>query len=1014
MFNFLKRPTEDPEEPNQYADWPRFGLLPDEDASQSFFAQAPLTTPIRSMVGQTTGTYSPAIIIGLGETGEIVLHQWVKQLSEQDSARKQFRLLVLHSNDQNPDWSSDTILTRKINLFPSDSHLPGKKYLSPREGSQIAFNQFGPYQSIKNYIIRCIEELRSEIQIFIVGSLCDPIIGTLGNLLQLLGLIRNSDNALLRGIIALLTFDSPASTNKLIPGDIYAALRELSRFTFKGVHMMEPAIGENSSGILDAELLDHIFLIDDSIYREDESRPGHFEQTAGQILSETLFVLTHPQGKTIWNHLKNEQAAGAVRTVIHSPVIHSLGITTLYLPLLELESYITVRLARAALQGERPGSKEGLFSNLPDAAQSSTLAHSWMISGPYSHPFFKWLTSVRNTGDLRSIPPIDRECVPIFAKKLAECLNQYLNNPASRGTLGVARGAVQKLLKRVVDVGEMCAGNLPLGVNRKKAQELKLLLSDLASIVDEVQRQISVWLNLLKSNPSLDLFQPFELTGSSAPQLNPFESPNQTFPFSSGESDNPFESGEVPNLFGSESLSPDLLPRPAKSFSLSKGQKRGIAFESLPAFFDRQIAAAVQELAVASGSRFRRSVLKVDNQDGALESFYLDVARPELSDSRSESRYFDRIRSRLGWWATVNPQTGQVILFAACLAHDRPSEADRRFSVFRPNQASELVLAVLQLVESQVQGQAFNVGEEWFLRQVENHIDFLRQAHQAFLHCHTHQIAALRNEKIAVRRGYLLFGQTDEQLRERTKHLIFQDLTKENSNWLSWQEKTRLTAFEITTNLPLSSVAQVASAYPAYLQGNFTHLYQQERHAREFEKALREINWENRDILLSPQTCLILARKGLVRLFFRAIMAGLIDRVIFTEGYRSFNRWAVIAFCEKWPEVSLADADEKTSLRQALQAFALDLPCRTKDVRNPFSAFTQNQYLQDLLGEVEKRSKSEEFKLIRSKLRSEVLPRWQQMGQSDILARDFACLLQVELDSLWDSREILNELEQKR
>ena len=126
-------------------------------------------------------------------------------------------------------------------------------------------------------------------------------------------------------------------------------------------------------------------------------------------------------------------------------------IATLYLPIDLLQKYASARLAKAVLIGEQQSYAEGLLHQSPNGGNGERLAISWMSEPPYDHEFFKWLLEINKPSDIKHFPPITSKHLPIFQKKIAAHLTNYLRDGTLDGTLR----AFQWLLDRLKKIEEI-------------------------------------------------------------------------------------------------------------------------------------------------------------------------------------------------------------------------------------------------------------------------------------------------------------------------------------------------------------------------------------------------------------------------------------------------------------------------------------------------------------------------------------------------------------------------------
>jgi len=962
MLKYFKRYKPSTGSHDPFESWPSIEDFQGEATIPSLFKEEHLTIPLRKPTSpQNDPQFSPALVIGLGNTGKLVIQQWSNLLAESSPSTVNLRsATILYNNNPTNLQELNIDLNREFNLLPQNGNVPYEGTHDSRAYLQACFNQVASYRQLKYYLINCVQELQKDVRVFIIGSVKEPIIGVIGNVLQLLMLIQN--NLPYNSVSVLLTTSSPDNNHCLEDGDSIAALREIGRFSFKGIHVMEPAIGENK-GMIDSNLIDYLFLFDSSILDKSSLPYIPFQEGSCQVLSETLFTLTHTANQKIWEHLNNDLAnAAQIRAQIHDPVIHSCGIATLQIPFRELQEYTSSRLTRAVLYGENPAQDEGFVNSDYSKDQCRVLISKWMHSPPYDHRFFKWLIEAKRPPDLKHIPPIENKHVTVFINKISHHLTHYLDNPKTGGSLLNGLEVINLFIEHFDNINNILKKQKPSDLSNQSKQNLLIFIEEILYGLKSIRHQFEEWIeffNLEFSNNTADLIaQEHQSTFS-----NPLE--RSTFTRKSGNQD------------------------------AAKSQ----ANRSLPEVLQKSIRQAEDNLKALAESDFRRSVIQGTSEEGEIKAFYLDVVRPELTSPNNISPFFNQVRERLGWWVRGDESESTIELLAVCLPSNWKSGDDKSQACYNPSQSDQFLQQVTRLCVNVSKKLELKLAPEWFEKRVDQHKNFLLRAQSPYLDYDRNEVAEMKIRNIAESRGYIIARNTP--VASRYLNVFYQQLPRQRVNTVRGGEPWSLTAFEITTNIPLQVVTDYQKGYPSYKVGNFDHLYSQERNAKQYEKKIRELDWQNKDTQLSTRTVITLADESMVRLFFRSLFFGLIDKKRVNSSFERTQKWVISDFGDYDPR-AIASAEDPKSLWHAFREFVLTIPNLQQNIGDPFHHDSKSEYLKMLALEVNRRSRLDEYKQQRKKVKNELLTQWQQMGKKDKLARDFALLMQVELDNIWD------------
>lgn len=923
------------------------------------------------------GKYGPAIVIGLGATGEHVLRQWLAQMAQVPEGRQEMLRALLITPKPVPPLPAEALPVWQFDLASSgDTIIAGGSH-SRRKAMHSSFRQAANYGPFQTYLRNCREELSNALAI-VVASLAESSIGLLGDVLQTLRLLSESverSNFLLN-ISVLLTLETPDPASALDYDEIYAALREIGRFTFIGPHQMEAPPGFND-GIVRTSLLDYLFVIEarnlSPLALDLRNTP--FDEGVGQALAELLFVLLQPASGPSIRDLLNK--VGQAHGQTHETVVHSLGIATLEVPLGELQSYVAARLAYAAFYGERSDRRtEGLLSRNESAADYAQfgrlITDRWLREGPCAHPLFEWLLEANGSDYFRVIPSLSREFEETFQAQLAHGLTALLNNPAEEDQLAQARAALDCLGQHFEKVeGWFKAAPAP-DPNATERLVFQALLHRWCDALRSLKQQVEAWEHVL-----LPTGRTTSARASEKSTMAAASRPNW-------RQASPTPSAEWRALTSSPSAtaSSDLTTVPT----------------SLPDFLLKQRQLAEAALTAAAGSQIR-CALTADCRKGLEEAelYYKDTVRPELSRyGLPNSLAFTRLRDRLGWWIELVP--GRLPeLFLICMpaeiagsGADAPPPPEARFG---PPEIEALGEAVLQLAQVQAQGLTNDLTGRWFRQRLARMADFLQRAQEPFL-AYDQDAVVARPNVAAHQPAYLIAR--DKTLTGDYKTIAFPNVAHRDINEVGGGEATRLTALAFRLNIPIRAIRTIQQMYQEYQRNPTEHLYQQEATARIYERRIWSVVSER--ILLPPDLTVALADPQLVTLFCQAVFCKLIT--VRRDEFGQNPTWTVASVGEQFPPLPLVSA-VTDGLWHALRRFALELPNDPEVDRNPtnhFCSLNRKEYIAELTKAVKDHAVRPEARAYREEFKKTILAEWQRRGEQDLLAKSFALVLNAELD----------------
>ena len=927
------------------------------------------------LLDSSTGTqlvprkYGPAIIIGLGRSGEIALRQWLEKLSE-DPAGAQTGLrsiLITHQPPTQP-LPNHVIKTRLLQLEQLQTMIGLRSApKGPRGEVNVLFRQVVNYRSFIEWLRDSLLDLNKEIQVFVVGSLAEPMIGLVGDILQILRALPESPSkdSPYANITALLSMTA-SGPESLSQEEIYAAQREIGRFTFNGPHVTETSFGLNR--MASSALLDHLFLVEgfsENLRYDFNGTP--FELGIGQVLSEAIFTLSHPAAAKIWENLaKDLRQSGQLRSELHKVVAHSLGIATLYVPIGAVQEYIAARLAYAALFGEKSDRAEGLLAlHDPHAdyrVEARLTARHWLLEGPCKHPLFTWLLDTTSPTNFLTVPRLSTDHEAIFRAQLSHGLVNFLNG-STGSDLDLANAALEFLAEHLARVAGWFESVKVQNPNAPERLTFQSLLSNWRETLQHFISTVQAWQRTLQPAPAA-----YD-TASAA--WNPDTQP---------------ASAVVQADWRSRSVSHPTTAAPTERQPSSVAeflqQARRVAETGI--------------IASARGRVYRSVTADLSGELKEVDAYYQDSVRPELSRYITEnSPAFTRVRERLEWWVSLAPGR-QPELLLLCWPPDatvEPGGNPPPEGCFKPADAEALGAALLMVSRTQVQRRAADLTGAWFRKRIEKMADFLRRATNAYIAFDLNMIALLPNA--ATRRSYLI-ARDPVMSRTYLSH-AFPDTPRLEINELGGGEATRFTALTFRLNIPTEAIYTFQQAYPEYQNksAESQHLYAQEAAATIYEK--RIWNLERERILLPPDLAVVLADQQLVTLFCQAAFCRLV--AVQYDKHDQNPQWIVVALGKEFTRLPLALADAD-GLFQALRCFALDLPNHLevdRNTTNPFYAH-RREYISELTKAVKDHAVRPEARAYREEFKKTILEDWRRRGEHDLLAKAFAHLLNAELD----------------
>lgn len=944
--------------PREFDDWPLIPDLKGDLVSKASLREFESFLPVQ----QDRREFSASVVVAIGKTGEEALSLLFEKIMQSNVEVDKALKAVLIT--ESPSILSD-ILGRKVRVIElqKSGTLYGPKIVprSERFSPLLSFQQVINYKKYQEWLQESLADLNSGVQVFFVGSLSDASIGILGEALQILRSIpKNLGRANL--LLRVCAFLSLGSVNKsgLAESEIFAASREVGRMTFSGPHCMNTSYGAES--VVRTALLDHLFILDTEL---PPSIPERKEVNIAQHLAETLFSLLHPSASFLWENLLNDikQAAG-IRTKSSHAVVHSVGIATSYIPLQKMKQYIALRLAFAALFGEREAKQEGLLTRAEerDVTQVGNAQHKFLTARTsFFHPVFDWILRASDSSYFDEVPDLEPEnFIPIFQLQLSHSLLAYLNEiPAN---LEKAKQELSQLDSHLLKCENYFKHSKPRQSNTVGRLNFEYILSKWRETVNALVADLAEWQKNILGK--ID-------TGSPG---KPVSSTSGISAVTDWRTEPLTKSGGWREIGKDE----PVLSRLSNTHDILLQWRKDVE----------------SELSVANTDRIYRSVAADDEGDlSQLETYYMDTVRPELSIvGRGNSPNFIRVQERLQWWVEIIPDKAPKLYLLCWLpsfkkAIDPPPQDVR----FRPEQFEGLASRLLNLALMQTERVEADLAGEWFPRRATTKADFLRRAEDVYIK-YDHNLAAKFSEA-AKRRSYLITNSPG--LSRNIVYDIFPNTPRLEINELTDGEKARCTALTLRLNIPVGSILKLREFQQTYSDGaaETVHLYSQERTAAAYEKRVWKLQREK--ILLAPEITVLLANPGLVTLFFQSLFAGVIRQ---NRRHDDKLIWQVDELDDFAP-LELADSG-KSGLLQAFQRFVLELPNDESVNQNPKNHFhpeRRNYYLAALT-EKAKKQRVASGKSGVDRLISEQVAYWQHQAQNDEKAHSFYVLLVCELE----------------
>jgi hypothetical protein len=973
-------------EETAFAKWPP---IPEpQSAPTGKLGQLPAWTQVSGQQANSR-KYGPAIVIGLGDSGDLILRAWLNKMAQDPAGEQEYLRSMLLTRAAKPRLPDGAVRRQAFDLLTYSAYTPETAVYQATPTRQEAYELFRnphTFEPVWRFLSRAVDEIKAAtnqgrgIRLILAASAVEAEIALLGDLLHILSRLERQSFA---NITLLLTLESPAPV--LEDAEMYAVLREIGRMTFGGGwHWMPPfPIDQEQSSGIQGSALDAVFVVEAGAVTgmPVELRAVTPWQVTCEAIAETIYALLHPSSQTIWEKLLPALiTSGSARQETRQPFFHSLGIATLYVPVDEIKAYAATRLTRAVLFGEA-GVAEGLLAQATDAVGETLLpgviCRQWFSN---RHPFFGWLFDLNDVAQLRRLPALDntQPYLDFFQSVIAAGLAELLNDRRRSDHLQIAQDELSWLKRRLQEV-------LALSLAAKGTtaaddnQRLQYILDNYLKVVDWLAEQIVAWRAVLLGGDPANVNEiATPMARQSSPLLTDWRAALQA----------DADSSEA------ERSEDEDKPQP---------------FISARAILETKRTEIEAELsAIAKNEIYRPLTADEGGSLSEVEGHYRDSIRPELSrfDLKERPR-FAAIRERLGWCIEI-ARDRLPRIYLVCLPADQ--KADKgiipRNALYLPTDAARFMETVLSLARYQVRDVDKILTGDWMSSRLQSPIfhAFWGRASRPFLNYRPEDATRLYSGAATSLR--CLIG-ANQQVTQPHLKAAFPIIGEEAINQIKDGETSRVTAVGFRLNLPLDCITRLQQAYEQYGHREERHLYRQEKLAVRYENMLRRIR---RDIYLLPaELSMALVDERLVNLFCQAVFYQVIQERF--GGVSSNGRYWQLPFLldpepekDQWTPMNsasiteYADKDQEwRSLFDALRWFTVENILAESFSLNPSHPLHPRQrerYYQKLFDETRRRSRSQGHLL--AEFEKKYLEKWENQAEKEPMGRAFLDLLKIE------------------
>ena len=451
-------PPDDRMEPKQGVIWD--SSAPADRFILEWLSKLPRLEPLRQ---DEIPVYPPALVIGLGKTGESVLSQVKENLLERHLGQfpEDLRLLLIESSR----ISKSGILEahEKISYqtdgeyldYPSLSKRPYFEWLreSGNQPSLRAIERAKFFMSLQSReqsdvyrtLQKSITSFQSAPQVFLIANLDEPESSPLWDIAFLLrhkvvegyGSQRN-----LSRLTAMLAVDTGNSFSFDESGDTFAAIRELNRFLYNGfTRFVYPAA--ELTGIANMALLDLCFLVNGKSSQKVSGDYYPVEESGEMVraISESLTILISPDNIIHPTLQNSNKKSGNEQDKPPQEFVSSIGVATIKLPVGDLRRAVELRLLRTLFfGGEQDRPLEGIIpvpwvpylkSALDDEISQKKALDFLRVELTAAHPIFAPISDILLLGKSMGLGNLPANLDDLFISKMAEWITRELNGAES-------------------------------------------------------------------------------------------------------------------------------------------------------------------------------------------------------------------------------------------------------------------------------------------------------------------------------------------------------------------------------------------------------------------------------------------------------------------------------------------------------------------------------------------------------------------------------------------------------
>ena len=925
------------------------------------------------MNGNIENSFKPSLIIGLGQTGYDVINKWIQHLDNTFlAASDEIAFVHINSGTKNREYEDPIIdVVKHFNLTISQNGLiESRVSTSPRKKYHQLFNQAIFYTPFSEYLQQRISKWAGDYRVYIIGSLSEPIIGMIGDLLYLLNNI-SIGNVVFRAksYSVFLSFDSTAPQINVDGKDIVASLRELGRFTYKGSHLFPPRVTERFGKVFAHNLLTDIYLFDNSNSRRAGLGNIGFDFNICTVMAEAIKIFTSQEGQLIWEDIANVQTQTSnMINEIMEPVVSTISVSALYVPISLLREYIKARLARSVLMGERD---QGFLNSNHDKKSNRELAIELLNSNEYNHPFFSWIMHVSSKENLLPIPYLDETqgFVIAYRKKYINFCNQFIN----------AGGDIKKIIEVFNIINSQMRNIIEFGREQHFIQEdqekLEIVVNTLKQMIEEssgLSEHLIEWWNYING-----LYQEESKTDEhvSDYQKNPFDI------FIKGPDE--IRRTDLSSLLKSKNIKDEnscQIPTSIQSLLKEKASK-------------------IDELLKKENeAEFLYPVFRIDPNSPELDKFYLTITNDQNDLSLAEN-----IKACLKWWLTFDEDENSYRLrIIGIPSNDNVTWDDIKRNpdqyTYAIGDGQKLVKFIIRECHKRTADLENEIGTEWFDNLVEKNKSLLSVVEEPNLEFDRNAVALINSDSPTSKLRYILGRDTVQLKKFQNAAFTYQTTGIKN---ISTGCKTKISAVSIQNFIPLSKIIEFQKHIPAYYLGGDVHVYPQEEQARIVERELKNIYWEDDLYKFPPEVVMTFGDINLVDLFFYALTNGIIkiERKAETSFSGYAHTWIVgdvsLSETERFAPEVLCKSEDVRDIWYAYKSFVIEKPYDPNTnlkLHSPFHPSNKQKYIEAIKHTCEI-NKNSEYK---NWVTGELLPELINIAQDDYLIQGFVNIMRFQ------------------